>query len=582
MLLLVESKEQSLLPEFPLKLFQSNEFSIVNETIDITERFKVCILYRNGLIDCDTHERLLFPNHREADAQYLIERHQSKLIAAIKAHDGDVFMYIRNADKVNTDMLNQLGVNVLTDLDALRQCIVKTSTIASFNFDKCTIFRSGVSGEVDLRGTFRSNQNVGASLAYINDKKPKLLDMFLSILDLEPCFLDNGIVTFNGKQSKSKQVIIPTPTETLLAYKRIVDRLQPEQAKKLSIVVVDDIIDQQEAEKIISDNKDLILYLCARADVMLPIHACHKFKKRTLVEHAKRMLSILDYPDGLRLAVPTKKTLKTGLGEVKPRLDIEQIKQLLDITKPNVKTRYFPKVHFLALTEVTDSNPDQFPLFIRLLTCAERGIQDVSMDGQRISALFGCRVNSNRQGSRIQRHIEQIQREMTVKADPIYIKFNDSWADDPCIFEYFLNKIEASISSAIDFKSKFNRHIDNLIEGDCQKTISESFSKIMLEFPANYIQEIENCLKSIFWDEISQLRPFNQSIELQSKYREQAISLVLNQETMKPQRDCPLFLSNLRIAKKQTKQERELHCKRQSHNDKRISFISRECYYQSF
>ncbi|WP_318515724.1 hypothetical protein [Photobacterium leiognathi] len=576
-LLIMSSVEhQSHFPEPIIRLFSTPEFDLIDDVIDLHQRFDVFVLCNGQLLNA-TSQKLISPFEYNLvlNKQLILAQNEIEQLTKSGRYE-KAYIYI---DSENDEDVEHLGLTLVNNVKQLKQIVKKPSIAHSFNFNDLNIYRSGISGLTDLKGMVRANQRIGASLAYVNSDNPKLLNAFLSLLENERCFLDNGIVTYNGKAAKKKGNI-PTPKEIFLQYKAIIDKLSPQEAKNLQIVIVDDIVDQQAAENILRENKELILYLIERTDVMLPIHKCHIYKNKSLLEHARTMLEILDFPQGLRLAVPTKKRLSTGLGDVFPRLEVSEINDLLAIQHQGVN--FFRKVHFLALTECSDNDKYEFPLFMRLLACADSNVIDVSLDGQRLSALFGGK-NSKRKGTLIQDIIRKRKRERVIKNDPYFINFSDKWTDEPTLYEFILSVLERDHEK---FKTEFNtiiaspkQGIDKIV-GDTLSQIELEIQSMLVDMPTGLVVELEQRVKSHYWHEIIHLRPFHDHFSLSSKDREDAICSLFSQSTSELPRKSTIPCGAI------TKRQQNLIAdKERQALDLEVSrsiWMKGEGYYQSF
>nr|CAH7372065.1 conserved hypothetical protein [Vibrio chagasii] len=264
-----------------------------------------------------------------------------------------------------------------------------------------TNFRSGVANLPEL-GYLAAGCDVGASLAHTNRAKgTDLLSALLGATKASRLFLDNGIITMvnEGKQIDTDWVFDE--------YEAIIDSLKPSQAKNVSIVVPDDVFDNQMALEIIHKYAPRILKLASKCDVILPVHRSGDIKK-----HALSMMEALKFKKGIRLGVPclTKKDLDFALS-------VKDIDTLLSLKNPKFDgVPLFEKVHFFGMSEATG----KMKLQPRLLTAKLHGVE-LSVDCCRTTAVFGKTKNGYRKGTVATMQIEKDHLKEQVESSEVYM-----------------------------------------------------------------------------------------------------------------------------------------------------------------
>lgn len=336
-------------------------------------------------------------------------------------------------------------------------------------------YRSGLSTVVDISAVVAAKEAVGGSLFYLNPLKNKAsFDLLIEQTKTGQVFLDNGVISYCNQARKSNKTIeVPTSKQILDQYELIIANLTQDQAKNLAIVIPDDPICQKTAYDNIRQNKEQILRLINQCDAILPIHACHvKNATENLVEHAQNIFECLDYPDQLRIGIPAKSHIQSPYGNLKARLLLSEIESLLEIRNPRTKQRYLKKIHYLALSEATLPSS---VLSDRLALCERYQIDDVTADGQRISAIMGNVNTSNRAGSIIYRSVKNEWTQENVKNSEMYRSYDydsecdQNWMYDSCIdaitsdHQGFLVLWNNIISPDWPLDCKFNSDVDSVL-----------------------------------------------------------------------------------------------------------------------
>ncbi|ELP6119496.1 TPA: hypothetical protein I7730_00130 [Vibrio vulnificus] len=373
--------------------------------------FEVLILSaEHGLLSADDiiepYDKRMCSRNKEKDLTEYAEKHgdaAKKLLYKVSRQSRDVYVALSNDYLAAFDLMlgGEEGVQKLlgrfqnhyisrghTGIGDLRgrltRIIKNVTTNSQFPI---TNFRSGVANFPEL-GYLAAGCDIGASLAHTNRAKGSdLLSALLNATNSSRLFLDNGIITMvnEGKQIDTDWVFDE--------YEAIINSLKPRQAKNVSIVVPDDVFDNQAALDIVHKYAPRIMKLAAKCDVILPIHRSEDIKK-----HAMSMMEALGYRKGIRLGVPclTKKDLDFALS-------VKDIDALLSLKNPKHDgVSLFEKAHFFGMSEATG----KMKLQPRLLIAKLHGI-DLSVDCCRTTAVFGKTKSGFRKGTVATMQIEE-------------------------------------------------------------------------------------------------------------------------------------------------------------------------------
>ncbi|BBM67900.1 hypothetical protein VA249_45460 (plasmid) [Vibrio alfacsensis] len=272
-----------------------------------------------------------------------------------------------------------------------------------------TYFRSGIANQNEL-AFVAAGCAVGSSLAHCNaNKSAHLLASLLESTRHGKLFLDNGLVTMINKG-------LPYNHDQIFdQYESIIDSLTAKQAKNLTIVIPDDVNCNQTARSIIERNKQKILRLARKVDVIVPIHRSPDMK-----QHIIDMLKPLNFSPRVRIGIPCLE--KKGLDLA---LDLTQIDTILSTKVPTGCRKgesLIHRVHFFGMSDSTAP----LKLKSRLMLTHMHGLKGeaISLDACRVSALFGYTKTGLRKGSIEaksieKRHIQAQQpyKEHTYKAE---------------------------------------------------------------------------------------------------------------------------------------------------------------------
>lgn len=247
--------------------------------------------------------------------------------------------------------------------------------------------RSGIANEEEL-GFVAANCHIGTSLAHTNTAtKTSLLKALLDASFHRSLFIDNGLITMLGRG------LTIDCRWVFDEYRKIIDSLKPQQRRNVSIVIPDDIHSNTNAQKIVVDYRDDILYLAGKGcRVILPVH-----KSIDIRSHANTMMKTLNYNKNVVLGVPC-----LAKSELNLMLSTADIDALLSLTAEvrGVKRKVFMSVHYLGMSDASGKEK----LSSRLALCRLHGVT-VSLDCVRTTALYGRTKNGLRQGTRIEQEL---------------------------------------------------------------------------------------------------------------------------------------------------------------------------------
>ncbi|MCG9579081.1 hypothetical protein L1D14_23040 [Vibrio tubiashii] len=282
---------------------------------------------------------------------------------------------------------------------------------------KPTYFKSGVANMAEL-GYLASGYAIGTSLAHVNTKKQTTL--LAAILDGakqgQKIFIDNGLITLM-RQGK------PIDPEWVFdQYQKIVDSLQPRDAKNISIVVPDDVCPEEALKKVEAHSKQ-ILALSKKVDVILPIH-----RASCIASHALALMKSLKFSRNIRLGIPCLKDKEKDL-----TLPLHDIDTLLSLKSPKHSGEMlFRKVHMLGMSEATPKAKLQ-----PRLKLAELYNVTLSLDACRTKAVFGKTTNGGlRKGSAIEAQLEEDHVKAQVVSHSKFLEHNfevESYGSEPFV-----------------------------------------------------------------------------------------------------------------------------------------------------
>lgn len=289
-----------------------------------------------------------------------------------------------------------------------------TRYIRSNKIQEPIYFRSGVAATYGL-GLAAAGCHIGSSLAHTNTKQnAKLLTSLLKLARQSPVFIDNGFITMKT-QGKKLDV-----SWVMSEYKSITP-LSRSHSRNLTFVIPDAPGDNAAALNIIERNRDDILWLLQRVELILPIHRCDDIQ-----QHALGMLAALGFPTNIRLGVPCLKNKGKDL-----EISVSDIEKLLMLKNPRTNKPAFQKVHMLGISDVTDS----MKLQPRLLLMRLYNIDDCTADSSRFTALFGkLKSGGPRKGSAVVIKLEEDHKRKQITGSKPYQEYSyerDSFGSDP-------------------------------------------------------------------------------------------------------------------------------------------------------